>query len=121
MLKQHTISFKNAFAGVAWSLRTQPNYRIHFFFSFLAIAGSVFFKVSYEEFLIIIVLITVGLVVETLNTSIEAATDAIDQKWRQDIKTSKDVAAAAMLFYATGAVITAGIIFIPKILSLTGL
>lgn len=118
MFKRHTISFKHAIDGLIWALKTQPNYRIHLFLSALAIFGSVFFKISYEEFLMIIMLITVGLVIETLNTGLEQTTDAIDRKIREDIKIAKDVAAAAMLIYAAGSFIIACFIFIPRILAL---
>lgn len=99
-----------------WTFTTQPNFRIHFFLSILAILGSWFFKVSYFEFLIIILLIFVGLSIETVNTAVEEATDAIDSEWRGDIKIAKDVSAGAMLIFAIGALFTAIIIFVPKII-----
>ncbi len=115
MFKKHTISFKNAFNGLVWSLVNQPNYRIHLSLSLLVLGLGFWLKISYTEFLIIIFLITVGLVIETINTAIESTTDAIDTKIREDIRISKDVSAAAMLIYAIGATIIAMMIFIPKI------
>ncbi|MCX7881283.1 MAG: diacylglycerol kinase family protein [Patescibacteria group bacterium] len=114
MIKRHTISFKNAFNGLFWTLKTQPNYRIHLFLSCFSLFLSWYLKISYFEFLIIIMLITIGLVIETINTTIEATTDAIDKKWREDLKIVKDVAAASMLIFAIGSSIIAAIIFIPK-------
>ena len=121
MIKRHSISFKHAFEGLRWVLKTQPNYRIHLILSVVALFGSWFFRVSYTEFLIIIFLITMGLVIETINTGIEATTDAIDRKIREDIKIAKDVSAAAMLLFAIGSFLIACIIFIPKILTLVKL
>lgn len=118
MLKRHTISFKHALDGLIWALRTQPNYRIHIFLSLLAVIGSIAFRITYMEFLLIIFLITVGLVIETLNTGLEQTTDAIDRKIREDIKIAKDVAAAAMLIYAIGSFIIACFIFVPRIIAL---
>ncbi|MFH0979412.1 MAG: diacylglycerol kinase family protein [Candidatus Roizmanbacteria bacterium] len=118
MLKQHTISVRHAVDGLIWSLKTQPNYRIHLFLSVISIIASVVYKVSYFEFLLIVFLITVGLVIETINTGFEQTTDAIDKKIREDIKIAKDVSAAAMLIYAIGATVIALIIFIPKVLGL---
>lgn len=115
MFKKHTISFKNAFNGLIWSLETQPNYRIHLSLSLLALGLGFWLKISYTEFLIIIFLIMVGLVIETINTAIESTTDAIDTKIREDIRISKDVSAAAMLIYAIGSTIIAMMIFIPKV------
>jgi diacylglycerol kinase len=117
MFKKHTISFKNAFNGLVWSLKTQPNYRIHLFLSLISIIFGFYLKISYFEFLLIIFLITVGLVIETINTAIEETTDAIDTKIREDIKIAKDVSAAAMLVYAIGATVIALMIFIPKIVN----
>lgn len=116
MFKKHTISFKNAFNGLVWSLKTQPNYRIHLSLSLLALGLGFWLKISYTESLIIIMVIMVGLVIETINTAIESTTDAIDTKIREDIKISKDVSAAAMLIYAIGSTIVALMIFIPKII-----
>lgn len=105
----------NAFHGVVWTFTTQPNFRIHFFISIFALIGAWLFKVSYFEFLIIVLLIFIGLTIETVNTAVEEATDAIDNEWREDIKIAKDVSAAAMLIFSLGAFFTACIIFIPKI------
>ena len=116
MFKKHTISFKNAFNGLVWSLKTQPNYRIHLSLSLLALGLGFWLKISYTEFLIIIMVIMVGLVIETINTAIESTTDAIDTKIREDIKISKDVSAAAMLIYAIGSTIIALMLFIPRII-----
>lgn len=115
MFKRHTISFKNAFQGLIWALKTQPNYKIHLLLSLISIGTGFWLKISYMEFLIIVFLITVGLVIETINTSIEAASDAIDIKIREDIRITKDVAAASMLIYAIGSAVIASVIFIPKI------
>jgi diacylglycerol kinase len=118
MLKKHTISFKNAFNGLVWSLKTQPNYRIHLSLSLASLGLGFWLKISYFEFLLIVFLITVGLVIETINTAIEEATDAIDTKIREDIRIAKDVSAAAMLIYAIGAIVIALMIFVPKIIKL---
>ena len=116
MLKQHTISIGHAVDGLKWALKTQPNYKIHIFLSLLAILGGLVLRITHVEFLLIIFLITVGLVIETINTGLEQTTDAIDRKIREDIKIAKDVAAAAMLIYAVGSFIIACFIFIPKII-----
>lgn len=114
-IRKHTISFKHAFDGVVWAFRTQPNYTIHFFLSILALFLGVVLRISYVEFLIIIVLIGLGLAIETINTAIEKVCDAVDKSFNEDIKIAKDVAAGAMLIFAWMAIIVAGIIFLPKL------
>jgi len=66
-------------------------------------------------------LITLGLTIETINTALEKAGDAIDESWREDIRIVKDVAAGSMLIFAIGSSIIAGIIFIPRIIHMIGI
>jgi len=115
MIKRHTISFKNAFKGLYWALTTQPNYKIHFILSLTALVVGWKLRIAYSEWLTIICLIFIGFGFETINTAVEATTDAIDNKWRPDIKIAKDVSAGAMLIFAFGALTIAGIIFLPKL------
>lgn len=116
-MKEHTVSFKNAISGLLWVIKTQRNFKIQLFLSLLSIAGGFYFKITYEEFLVIGVLITVGLVIEVINTAVEEAIDAIHKDWKEAIKIAKDVAASAMLIFSIGAFIIACIIFVPHIVS----
>lgn len=113
VLRKHTISFKHAFAGLAWALRTQPNFRIHLILSALAVGLSLYFQITRTEWAIIIFTIILGLTAELINTAIESMTDLITREWREEAKIAKDVAAGMMLTVAVGAVIVACIIFLP--------
>lgn len=115
MVKRHVVSFKNAYDGLIWVFKTEQNYRIHVSLSLIALMLGYMLKISYAEFLVILILIFLGLAIEMVNTAIEEATDAIDTKWRQDLKIAKDVAAGAMLVFATGALLISAIIFVPKL------
>lgn len=101
-----------------WAFKTQANYRIHFLLSIIAFAACFFLNVTHTELLIIILVIFIGVMVEAINTAIEQTTDAIDRQWREDIRLAKDVAAAAMLIFSFGALVIAGLIFIPHIMQL---
>ncbi len=114
-LHRHTISFKYAFEGIFWALKTQPNYQVHLTLALLALGGGYYYQITYTEFLVLLILIFVGLAIETLNTSIEKLSDAVDMNFNEHIKTAKDLGAGAMLFFAIGAFIIAGIIFLPRI------
>ncbi|OGK10015.1 hypothetical protein A2767_00050 [Candidatus Roizmanbacteria bacterium RIFCSPHIGHO2_01_FULL_35_10] len=118
MIKKHVFTFQNALSGIIWTFKTQNNIRIHLFFSALALIGGFVLKISTLEFFVILVLIGGGLAIETLNTAIEEAIDAIHKDWSEEIKIAKDVSAGAMLIFALTALFIAGFIFIPKIFSL---
>src|SRR3989344_2129364 len=105
-------SFANAIAGLWWVMKTQPNYYIHLILSLLAVYMGWKYSISELEWVVIVIIITLGLVIETINSAVEVTTDAIaGGERRDDIKIAKDVSAAAMLVYAVGALIVAWLIF----------
>jgi diacylglycerol kinase len=113
--RTHVDSFKDAFAGIAWVIKTQPNFKIHLLLATIAIILSWFYQITLVEFTIIIFTIVLGLTAEMVNTSIEAMTDLITTEYRQSAKIAKDVAAGMMLMTAIGAAVVALIIFTPHI------
>ena len=111
VLRKHTISFKNAFAGIAWAIRTQPNFRVHIALSIIAIVLAAYFRITRVEWAIILFTIIFGLTAELINTAIESMTDLITREWREEAKIAKDVSAGMMLTTAIGAVIIAIVVF----------
>lgn len=120
VLRKHHISFKHAIDGVVWALRTQPNFRIHFVCSALALLLAWYFHISRIETAIIVFAIVLGLGAEMINTSLESMTDLITKEWRSEAKVAKDVAAGMMLVAAVGAVAVGFVIFAPYIASWVG-
>lgn len=112
-LHKHRISFKNAIEGVIWVFRTQPNYIVHFSLSTLSVIFGLIFAISRTDWLILILFITMGLVIETINSALEQTLDCVTLDQRDDIKIAKDVSAAAMLIYSVGALAGAIVIFCP--------
>ncbi|OGG16254.1 hypothetical protein A3D77_02225 [Candidatus Gottesmanbacteria bacterium RIFCSPHIGHO2_02_FULL_39_11] len=119
-LKKHHLSFKNAFAGLFWALKTQQNFRIHVLLACVALVLSIILKISRGEFAVVIMTIAFGLGTEMVNTSIEEMTDLITIEWRKEAKIAKDVAAGMMLTTAFGAIGVSLIIFLPRLLVLFG-
>lgn len=118
ILARHHISFKHAFAGLFWAVRTQPNFRVHIGISLITLIGAWYFQITKIELWVIIFTIILGLAAEMINTSIESMTDLITTEWRTQAKIAKDVSAGMMLLVAIGAIIIAFIIFIPYIIRL---
>lgn len=116
LLRKHTISFKNAFSGLFWAVKTQPNFRVHLILAALAVGLGIFFRITQVEWAIIIFTIVLGLSAELINTALESMTDLITKEWRQEAKIAKDVSAGMMLTVAIGAVAVAVVIFGPYIL-----
>ena len=118
LLRQHHISFKNAFSGVVWSFRTQPNFRIHTLLSLLVIFTAFFFQIERIEYVVLVFAIVLGFASEMLNTSVEAMTDLITTEWKTEAKIAKDVAAGMMLLTAVGTTLIALVVFYPYFMKL---
>jgi len=114
----HKISFKHAFDGVIYAIRTQPNFRFHLLASFMVILLGVYLSINANEWLILIFTINIVIIAEMVNTSIEAMVDLITLERRADAKIAKDVASAMVLVSAIFSIIVALIIFLPKIFNI---
>lgn len=116
MIRRHTISFRHAWEGLIWAMVTQPNFRVHIVISIIVIVAGLTFKVLPQEWLVLLLCITIGICLELVNTAIEAATDLITTEHRHYAKIAKDTSAAAMLTFAVGASLIAFVIFVPKLI-----
>lgn len=116
IIKRHHISFKNAFSGFKYAFTSQPNFKIHFILSLLAILAGFYLEISFLEMTILILTIIFGLGCEMINTSFESMTDLITKEWHQEAKIAKDVSAGMMLLASFGAFLAAFLILGPKIL-----
>lgn len=114
----HRVSFKHAFDGLVFAIKTQPNFRFHLLATIVVALLGVYFSISYIEWLVIIFTINTVLVAELVNTSIEAMVDLITLERRTDAKIAKDVAAAMVFVSASLSVVIALIIFTPKLIAL---
>jgi diacylglycerol kinase len=113
LIRKHTISFKHAFDGILWAVKTQPNFRIHLTISVLVLLLAWFFRVRPYEWMILVFAIIVGLSVEMVNTAIEAMTDLITKEYREEAKIAKDVSAGMMLVAALGTAAIGLGVFLP--------
>lgn len=117
-LRIHKISFKHAFDGFIYAVRTQPNFRFHLLATIVVILFGIYFSISPTEWLILVFTINSVLVAEMVNTSLEAMVDLITLERRNDAKIAKDVSAAMVLVSATLSIVVGLIIFLPKILNI---
>lgn len=117
-MKKHADAIQNAWNGIVWGVHTQTNYKIHIIFSLLVVLAGIILEISYAEWLVLVVTMFLGFVIETINTSIEQLGDAIDKNYNESIKNAKDSSAGAMLLFSIGAIVIAAIIFLPKIIEL---
>lgn len=109
-------SFKYAHAGASHAIRTQRNLWIHLAAGVLVLCLALYLKVSRTELSILILAIFGVIVTEMVNTSLEALVDILSPEFRAEAALAKNVAAAAVLLAALGALLIGGLIFIPRLM-----
>jgi len=110
-MKKLVESFNNAFDGFFYVLKTQRNMRIHFLLAVFVIILGVYLNLTFNEILILCVIISLVLLTEMINTSIELTIDLIKDKYHPLARMAKDVAAGAVLISTLNAIIVGYLIF----------
>lgn len=100
-------SFKFAFCGIARTVKSERNMRIHltvaaFMFGYLFFYD--FFEVSRTQLALLFLMCAVVMSGELINTAIENIADLIEQKKNIHVRNAKDAAAGAVLISAIFAV-----------------
>jgi len=118
MSREHSVgkSFSYAISGFGLALKNEPNIRIHLAVSLVAIIAAYFLRFSRNEWVILFFTIAFVLVLELINTTLEAIVDIVSPKFRPEAKFAKDVSAAAVLVSAILSLIVGAFLFLPKIL-----
>lgn len=114
-MKAFLRSFRFAFAGIAYALRTQRNARVHAVIACLVIAAGVYFRISTIEWAVIALTMGTVFSAEMLNTVAELAVDLLTQHYHPMAKVAKDVGAGAVLVAAIAAVGVGVAIFGPRV------
>ena len=108
-------SFYFAFAGLSYLFRTQRNARIHAIAGLCACAVAAWLRLDPVRWAMLIFTIALVLVLEGLNTAIEAAIDLAMPKVHPLAKAAKDLAAGMVLIAALASVLVGLLILGPPL------
>ena len=109
-------SFKYAFSGISYVLKTSRNFKIQLIFAVTSLMIGFLLQISQSNYVILIATIISVLILEILNTSIESIVDLVVKKEFNSLaKISKDTSAGAVLLASINSVIIAVYIFVPQI------
>ena len=114
-IRRRITSIRIAINGIVLFFRQEHNAWIHLLATISAIILGVVLQCSKSEFMMIALAIGFVWAAEIFNTAIEKFSDFTSKEYNPKIKFIKDVSAAAVLVAAITALVTGGIIFIPKI------
>lgn len=107
--------------GLKLILKNERNFKIHLSIATLVIIAGFILKISYPDWIAISLVISMVLISEAMNSSVEAVCDTISQEYKVNIKYAKDVSAGAVLLSVLVSIITGIIVFTPYILKIFGL
>ena len=112
-------SFQGALRGLYVTFRTERNAKLMLLAGILAIIAGIAFRVSFVEFVTIIIVITIVFACETVNTVVEIMLDLLIPRHDPHVKIIKDIASGVVFVACLNAVVIGTLIFLPKIIILT--
>lgn len=109
------LGIKFAVRGILETIRTERNARIHLVCAAVVILAGCFFRVSKNEWLVLMLTISAVITAEVINTAVESTVDLYTSRYHPLAEKAKNAAAGAVLVTAIGAVVVGLIIFGPKL------
>ncbi|NBO28953.1 MAG: diacylglycerol kinase family protein [Synechococcaceae bacterium WB8_1B_057] len=114
-------SFRYAAQGLGYSLLTQRNFRIHVVTAVFVFGLALWLQLSLDRLAVLVLTVTAVLVLELLNTAMEAVVDlAVGRRYHPLARIAKDCAAAAVLVAAIASLLIAVLLLLPPLITRIG-
>ncbi len=104
-------SFGYAWRGLIQVCKTERNMKIHLAAGVIVLILSGFFRLSWQEFLFVVLAIALVLMAEAFNTAIETVVDLVSPDYHRLAGKAKDAAAGAVLAAAIFSVVVGIVVF----------
>ena len=114
-LEKFQQSLKQAKDGLKLAFRQEHTFRIFCFLAIIVFSFMIIFRASGIEALMLILVVTIMLSLELLNSQIEKTLDIVHPQASLKVKEIKNMSAAAILVAATGSAILGIFIFLSLI------
>jgi len=105
-----------ALKGAYKLITTEHSVMVQFLIAILLVIAGFYFHISREEWMIQTLALGLVLGIESLNTAVEKIADFIHPEFHDRIGFIKDIAAGAVMFAATAAIVVGLLIYVPKFL-----
>ena len=104
-----------AFKGAYHLIKNEASIKVQFVIGIVMTIAGFYFQLSITEWIIQILVITLIMAIEGINTAIEEIANFIHPEFHKKIGLIKDISAGAVFLFAIGAIIIGLIIYLPKI------
>ncbi len=108
-------SFRFAFEGIFFSFQKGTHFKMQLFAFIIVVAFGVIYSISPYEWLTIILISSIILGSEAINTAIEETCDVLHPEHHPGARLAKHCAAGGVLILSIASIIIGLIIFLPKI------
>jgi diacylglycerol kinase len=109
-------SFRNAFAGLGYTLRTQRNARIHLLITVAVTVFGLWLGLSREGWCLIFLAVGMVWMAELSNTVLESVVDLLRPEFDPLAKTAKDVKAGVVVVASLTAVLIGLLVMGPQLI-----
>jgi len=112
-------SFGFAFSGIWQAIKKERNIKIHLTFAILVILVGLYFNIAKVEWLALIIIISLVLAAEIMNSSIEELCNLLNKKLNLGFSETtliRNFSAGTVLILALASVILGLLIFLPHLL-----
>jgi len=114
-MKKTRDSIKYALCGIKYVFESQRNIRVQLIIMIITYITGYFFNISSTEWLILILISSMVLTLEIINTALEEVVNLVTEEYRKTAKHAKETAGGSILTASFFAIVVGLIIFIPKI------
>lgn len=111
-------SFKYGFLGLFETIKKERNIKIALTLIAIGIIISCFLNLSIMEWIVVMIMSTIVVTLEMMNTALEAVVDMVMPNIHPLAKIAKDTAAGAVVLSIVVAFIIGLIIYLPKLIAL---
>ena len=112
------LSFRDAFRGMSFVVRSQRNAQIQVAIGALTLAAAGISRIPLRDWAVLAVTIALVLSAEAANTVVETIVDTISPSPSEAARIAKDASAGAVLMAAIGAIVVGLLILGPPLLKL---
>jgi len=114
-LRGFLASCGHACRGIQYAIHSQRNFRLHLLAAVLVISAAVGLRFSRVEFILTLLTVTLVILGELLNTSIEFVLNLLETRHHPVVRTAKDIAAGGVFLTVAGSVLVGLLLFGPRL------
>lgn len=119
-IKSFINSIRYASRGLSYVFRHERNFRIQFFIALLVIGLMIVVQVDRKDMLLLLLIIAAVMILELINTVVEAFVNVVEPKIQSYAQIMKDIMAAAVLLASLFAAVLGILIFWPYFANIFG-